>query len=165
MGTRHQFRFECRLMKDERLQPALLAASDPPTRLATAITILLRYLAADRSRARLASHAAAGIPGVSRAVFARLREDLAGTQAAGCLALPSLDLAARIVSAVFLQAARDIGRGRIGTRAIPAVIGAILRAIGCTPDDAASHAPEAARIADNFAHALAATRPRPASRW
>jgi hypothetical protein len=35
-------------------------------------------------------------------------------------------------------------------------VGAILRAIGCTPDDAAARTAEAARNADNFAHDLAA---------
>jgi len=142
---------------DERLQPARLAASDPLTRLATATTILLRYLAAQPARARLAARAAAEIPGVNQAVLVRMREDLAATLAAGCLALPSSDLAARIVSAIFLQAARDLGNGQIGPITVPHIVGAILRAIGCTPADSAARTAEAARNADNFAHQLAAT--------
>jgi AcrR family transcriptional regulator len=140
---------------DERLQPARLAASDPLTRLATATTILLRYLAAQPARARLAARAA-DIPGVSQAVLVRMREDLAAALATGCLALPSTDLAARIVSAICFQAAQDLGNRRIGTGTVPHIVGAILRAIGCTPDDAAARTAEAARNADNFAHQLMA---------
>jgi AcrR family transcriptional regulator len=141
---------------DERLQPARLAASDPLTRLATATTLLLRYLATEPAHALLAARAAADIPGVSQAVHARMREDLAAALAAGCLALPSSDLAARIVSAIFLQAARDLGLGWIDARTVPQIVGAILRAIGCTPDGAAARTAEAARNSDKFAHQLAA---------
>lgn len=141
---------------DERLQPARLAASDPLTRLATATTLLLRYLAAEPARALLAARAAADIPGVSQGVHERMREDLAAALAAGCLALPSSDLAARIVSAIFLQAARDLGLGWIDARTVPHIVGAILRAIGCTPDDAAARTAEAARNADKFAHQFTA---------
>jgi AcrR family transcriptional regulator len=141
---------------NERLQPARLAASDPLTRLATAATILLRYLAAQPARARLAARAAADIPDVSQAVLALIREDLAAAAAAGCLALPSIDLAARIVWAICFQAAQDLGTGRIDARMVSPIVGAILRAIGCTPDDAAAGTAEAGRNADNFAHQLAA---------
>jgi AcrR family transcriptional regulator len=141
---------------DEQLQPARLAASDPLTRLATATTLLLRYLAAEPARALLAARAAADIPGVSQAVHVRMREDLAAALSAGCLALPSSELAARIVSAIFLQAARDLGLGWIDAKTVPQIVGAILRAIGCTPDDAATRTAEAARSSDKFAHQLAA---------
>ena len=130
---------------DEQLQPARLAVSDPLTRLATATTILLRYLAAEPARARLAARAAIDVPGVSQAVLVRMREDLGAAQAAGCLALPSGDLAARIVSAIFLQAAEDLGVGRIDARAVPDIVRAVLRAIGCAPDAAAER--EAERFA------------------
>jgi hypothetical protein len=43
---------------------------------------------------------------------ARLRADLAEAQSAGLLAIGSVDLAARIVSALFEQAARLFGAGR-----------------------------------------------------
>jgi AcrR family transcriptional regulator len=141
---------------DERLQPARLAASDPLTRLATAATLLLRYLAAEPARALLAARGAADLPGVSQAVHVRMREDLAAALAAGCLALPSTDLAARIVSAICVQAAQDLGHGRIDAGMVPHIVSAILRAIGCTPDDAAARTAEAARNADKFAHQLAA---------
>ena len=59
---------------DERLQPARLAASDPLTRLATATTLLLRYLAAEPARALLAARGAADLPGVSQAVHVRMRK-------------------------------------------------------------------------------------------
>jgi AcrR family transcriptional regulator len=141
---------------DERLQPARLAVSDPLTRFATATTVLLRYVAAQPARARLAARAAVDIPGVSQAALVRMREDLAAALAAGCLALPSADLAARIVWAICVQAAQDLGSRRIGTGTVPHIVGAVLRAIGCTPDDAAAHTAEAARNADKFAHQLAA---------
>lgn len=141
---------------DERLQPARLASSDPLARLATATTILLRYLAAQPAQARLAARAAADMPGVHQAVLVRMREDLAATRTAGRLALPSTDLASRIVSAMFLQAARELGFGRVDAGAVPHIVAAILRAIGCAPDEAAAQAAEAARNADNFAPQLAA---------
>jgi AcrR family transcriptional regulator len=135
---------------DERLQPARLATSDPLTRLATATTILLRDLAASPARARLAAHAATDIPVVSEAVLVRVREDLAAAQAAGRLVLPSSDLAAGIVSAIVLQAARDLGASRMDARAVPDIVRAILRAIGCAPDDATTRTAEAVRNADEF---------------
>lgn len=142
---------------DEKLQPARLAVSDPLTRLATAMTILLHHLAAQPARARLVARAAADLSLVGQAVHARLREDLAAAQAAGRLALPSTDLAARIVSAIFVQAARDLGRGRIDSTTIPDVVRVILRAIGCAPADAAARAVQAARQADKFAQQIAAS--------
>ena len=142
---------------DEELQPARLAVSDPLARLATATTILLRHLAAQPARARLTARAAANIPDVSQAVHARLREDLAAAQAAGRLVLPSSELAARIVSAIVVQTVRDFGLGRIDTKAIPDIVRAILRAIGCAPADAASRTAQAGRNADKFAQQTAAS--------
>jgi len=141
---------------DEELQPARLAVSDPLTRLATATTILLRHLAAQPARARLTARAATNIPEVSQAVHARLREDLAAAQAAGRLVLPSNEFAARIVSAIAVQAARDLGMGRIDAKAIPDIVRAILRAIGCAPADAAARTAQAGRNADKFVQQLAA---------
>ena len=83
----------------ERLEPARLAVRDPLTRMATAVTILLRDLAAEPAQARLAAHAIVAIPEVAHAVQARLRADLAEAQSAGLLAIGSVDLAARIVVA------------------------------------------------------------------
>jgi AcrR family transcriptional regulator len=143
---------------DERLQPARLAVSDPLTRLATAMTIMLRLLAAQPARARLAARSAARLPGLGEAVHVRLREDLAAAEAAGRLALPSSDLAARIVYAIAVQAAEDLGLGRIDATTIPDIVRAILRAVGCAPADAAARADQAARNADKFARILAASR-------
>ena len=142
---------------DEALQPARLAVSDPLTRLATAMTILLRHLAAQPARARLAARAAANIPEVSQAVHARLCEDLAAAQAAGRLVLPPNELAARIASAIVVQAARDLGLGRIDAKAIPDIVRTILRAIGCATAEAATRTAQAARNADNFAQQIAAS--------
>jgi len=141
---------------DERLQPARLAVSDPLTRLATATMVMLRLLAEEPARARLAARSAARIPGVGKAVHVRLREDLAAAQAAGRLALPSSDLAARIVTAISVQAAEDLGLGRINVNTIPDIVRTILRAIGCAPADAASRAEQAARNANKFAQEFAA---------
>jgi len=143
---------------NERLQPTRLAVSDPVTRMATAMTIILRHLGAQPARARLAARAAVRIPDVGQAVHGRLRADLAATQAAGRLVLPSNDLAARIVLAIVVQAAKDLGLGRIDASAIPDVVRAILRAIGCAPADAATRTAQAARRADNFAQQIAAPR-------
>jgi AcrR family transcriptional regulator len=142
---------------NERLQPARLAVSDPVTRLATAMTIMLRHLAAQPARARLAARAAARIPDVRQAVHARLCEDLAAAQAAGRLVLPSSDLAARIVLAVLVQAAKDLGLGLVDANAVPDIVRAILRAIGCAPAEAATRTAQAAPNADNFVQQIAAS--------
>src|SRR5271166_5783371 len=142
---------------DEKLQPARVAVGDPLTRIATANTILLRDLAASPTRARLAARLAALMPDAGLAVLARLREDLGAAQEAGRLAIPSSDLAARIVSAICVQAAADLGFGRIDANAIPDIVRTILRTIGCAPGDAAARTDQAARNADIFALQMAAS--------
>ena len=118
---------------DARLQPARLATDHPLARLATAITILLRDLAGARAQARLVVRAAVTVPEVRDAMRTHLRQDLADAQAAGLLALPSVDLGARLVTALCVQAAREIGDGRINGTAVPDIVRAILRLIGCAP--------------------------------
>ena len=141
---------------DDRLQPARLGVSDPFTRIATATMILLRDLAAVPSRARLAARAAARFADVDRApIRVHLREDLTAVQAAGRLALPSKELAARMISAIVVQAATDLGQGRLNSNAIPDIVRAILRAIGCAPAEAAERAEQAARNAGRFARRVA----------
>ena len=98
------------------------------------------------------------MPDVLRTVRARLREDLAEAQAAGLAGVERSDLAARMVSAMFVQAAEDIGAGRIDGAAVPDIVRAMLRAVGSTPDDAAARAAEAACRADTFAKQVAAGR-------
>src|SRR5215468_9247969 len=125
---------------DRRLQPARLAVDHPLTRLATAVTVLLRDLAATPAQARLVARAAAAIPNVVNAMQAHLREDLAGAHAAGLLAVAPIELAARIVTAITRQAAEDLAEGRIDDTAIPDIVRATLRAIGCAPREAIRHA-------------------------
>jgi AcrR family transcriptional regulator len=139
---------------DDRLQPARLAAGDPLGRIAIATLILLRDLAAVPSRARLVARAAVNFPEVDRRVQAHLREDLAAVRAAGDLALPSKELAARVVSAIVVQAATDLSEKRLSNKEIPDIVRAILRVIGCAPADAARHTEQAARMADRFARGV-----------
>jgi len=131
---------------DRRLQPARLAADHPLTRLATALTVLLRDLARSPAQARLVARAATEIPDVVNAMQAHLRQDLADAHAADLLASP-VELAARIVTAISRQAAQDLAENRIDGSALPDIVRAILRAIGCTPREAARHAEAAARHA------------------
>jgi len=145
---------------DEGLQPARLAADHPLTRTATAVTVMLRNLAAAPSRARLAARAVVTMPEVGQAVQVRLRQDLADAQAADLLAFKSVDLAAGVVLALCERAAREIAAGRIGASAVQDIVRAVLRALGCTPDEAALRADEAAHHADLFANG----RPRIAAR-
>ena len=91
---------------DRSLQPARLAARHPLTRLATAVTILLRDLAHSPARARLVARAAAALPDVVNAMQAHLRQDLADIQAAKLLLVPSVEFAARIITAISRQAAQ-----------------------------------------------------------
>lgn len=148
---------------DERLEPARLAVRDPLTRMATAVTILLRDLAADPAKARLAAHAVIAIPEVAKVAQARLRADLAEAQSAGLLAIGSVALAARIVVALVEQAARLFGADRIDVTAVPDLVRALLRAMGCTPRDAAARADKAARNADAFAEQAGRPAPQSAS--
>ncbi|MBL6616663.1 MAG: TetR/AcrR family transcriptional regulator [Reyranella sp.] len=131
---------------DRRLQPARLAAPHPLTRIATAATVLFRDLAHSPAQARLVARAAAAIPDVVNAMQAHLRQDLADAQAGNLLAMPSVELAARIVTSISRQAAEDLAAGRIDGGAIPDIVQATLRAIGCTPREAARHAEAAARL-------------------
>ena len=143
---------------DERLQPARLATEHPLTRLATATTILLRDLAGARTQARLVVRAAVTVSEVRDAMRTHLRQDLADAQAAGLLALPSVDLAARLVTALCVQAAREIGDGRVNATEVPDVVRGVLRLIGCTPRDAVLHESKAARQADAFPQEVAGTQ-------
>ena len=135
----------------ERQEPARLAVRDPLTRMATAVTLVLRDLAAAPSQARLVARAVVALPDFAQAVQVRLRGDLAEAQSAGLLAIGSVHLAARIVVALVEQAAWLFGAGRIDETALPDIVRALLRAMGCSPDDAAARADEAARNADAFA--------------
>jgi AcrR family transcriptional regulator len=132
---------------DRRLQPARLAVDHPLTRLATALTVLLLDLARSPVQARLVARAATEIPDVANAMQAHLRQDLADAHAAGLLALSPVELAARIVTAISRQAAQDLAERRIDDTALPDIVRTILRAIGCTPREAARHAEAAARHA------------------
>ena len=132
---------------DRRLQPARLAADHPLTRLATAVTVLLHDLARSPAQARLVARAASTIPEVANAMQAHLRQDLADAHAAGLLALSPVELAQRLVTAISRQAAQDLAESRIDERALPDIVRAILRAVGCTPSEAARHAEAAARLA------------------
>ena len=144
---------------NERLEPARLAVGDPLTRMATAVTILLHDLAAAPPQARLAARAAATMPDVAQAVQARLRGDLAEAQSSGLLAVGSVDLATRIVVGLVEQAAWLFAASRIDATAVPDIVRAVLRAMGCAPDDAAKRADEAACNADAFAQRGANSAP------
>jgi AcrR family transcriptional regulator len=139
---------------DRRLQPARLAVDHPLTRLATAATVLLRDLARSPAQSRLVARAADAIPAVANSIQAHLRQDLSDAHRAGLLAVSSVELAARIVTAISRQAAEDLAEDRIDDGAIPEIVQAILRGIGCTPREAMRHAEAAARHA-------AAHSPRP----
>jgi AcrR family transcriptional regulator len=132
---------------DRRLQPARLAADHPLKRVATAVTILLHDLAGAPPRARLVARALAAVPEVGDAMRAHLRQDLRAVRAKDLLEMSSIDLAVLVVAGLCEQAIREIGNGRVDKKAMPDLVRAILRAIGCTPPDAAMYAEEAARHA------------------
>jgi hypothetical protein len=69
------------------------------------------------------------------------------------------DLAARMVSAMFVQAARDTGDGRTDGTAVPDIVRAMLRAVGNAPEDAAARAAEAVRHAGTFPGRVAGAGP------
>jgi hypothetical protein len=119
--------------------------------LATAVTVLLRDLARSPAQARLVARAAAAIPDVANAMQSHLRQDLADARVAGMLASSPVELAARIVTAISRQAAQDLAENRIDETALPDIVRAILRAVGCTPREAAVRTDHAARHADAFA--------------
>jgi AcrR family transcriptional regulator len=135
---------------DRRLQPARLAAEHPLKRVAAAVTILLHDLASAPPRARLVARALAAVPEVGDAMRAHLRQDLRAARAEDLLEMSSIDVAALVVAGLFQQAVREIGNGRVDKKAVPDLVRAILRAVGCTPPDAAMYAEEAARHAKAF---------------
>lgn len=135
----------------DRHESARQAVADPLDRMATAVAIFLRDLAASPAQARLVSRAIVALPDVATAVQGRLRGDLSEAQLAGDLSLDSLDLAVRIVVALVQQAAALSGAGKLGADAIPELIRAILRALGCTPERAAERTRTAIANADQFA--------------
>ena len=98
------------------------------------------------------ARAATAMPDVVTAIQAHLREDLAEARTAGLVAVGSIELAARIVTALSQQAALDLAEHRIDDSALPDIVRAILRALGCTPREAARHASAAERHAR--AHSL-----------
>jgi AcrR family transcriptional regulator len=132
---------------DRRLQPARLAADHPLTRVAAGVTVLLQDLARTPAQARLVARAAMAIPDIVTAIQGHLREDLADAHAAGLLAVESVELAARLVTALSQQAALDLAERRIDDTALPDIVRAILRALGCAPREAARHAAAAERHA------------------
>jgi hypothetical protein len=125
---------------DQRVQPARLAGDHPLTRIAAGVSALLHDLARKPAQARLVARAAMAIPDVVTAIRGHLLEDLAEAQAAGLLAVESADLAARMVTALSQQAALDLAERRIDESALPEIVRAILRALGCAPREAARHA-------------------------
>lgn len=133
-----------------RLEPARIAIEHPLSRMTTVITILLNDLAASPTEARLVARAAETIPDFARATQARLRQDLTEMQRLGLLAIGSVETAARIITAILVQVARDLGAGRIDGAAVPDVVRTVLRAAGCTPLEADREAAAARRIADGF---------------
>ncbi|CAG1010922.1 MAG: TetR/AcrR family transcriptional regulator [Rhizobiaceae bacterium] len=135
----------------ERHEPARQAVTEPLARLATAVTIFLRDIAEAPARARLVAHAIVALPDVGEAVQIRLKDDLAGAKERGQIAVGSVELASRIVIALVQQAAFLSGAGKLESSAVPDLVRAILRALGCTPDGAAKRAADAARNADMFA--------------
>jgi AcrR family transcriptional regulator len=137
---------------DRRLQPARLAGDHPLTRIATGVSVLLRDLARAPAQARLVARAAMAIPDVATAIQGHLHEDLAEAQAAGLLAVGSVELAARMVTALSQQAALDLAERRIDASALPDIVRAILRAIGCAPREAARHASAGERHARAHSH-------------
>jgi hypothetical protein len=92
------------------------------------------------------------MPDVVTAIQGHLLEDLADAQADGLLAVGSVELAARLVTAVSQQAALDLAERRIDESAVPDVVRAVLRAIGCAPREAARHAAAGERHARAHSH-------------
>lgn len=135
----------------ERHEPARQSVTEPLARMATAVTIFLRDLAEAPSRARLVAHAIVALPDVAEAVQIRLKDDLAGAWKQGRIAVASVDLASRIVIALVQQSAFLFGGGKLDASAVPDLVRAILRALGCAPEEATRRADEAARNADVFA--------------
>jgi AcrR family transcriptional regulator len=137
----------------ERLEPARSSVADPLTRMATGVTVFLGFLATAPDQARLAAHAIATLPNVGRAVQGRLRDDLGKAKAFGLLQVDSVDIAVGMVVALCEQAARMFGSGKIEADAIPEIVRAVLRAVGCAPADAQERADLAARNAEAFSQA------------
>jgi len=126
-----------------RHQAALGLVPDPLTRIATVVTIFLLDLAQKPVQARLVARAISALPDFAQAVQERLRNDLSQSREVGLLQIGSPCLAAHIVVAMVAQAAQLLGAGALDEVGIRDLVRAILRALGCPPEDAVSRAAEA----------------------
>lgn len=138
----------------ERHQAALGLVADPLTRIATVVTILLLDLAQRPVQARLVARAIAVLPDFALAVQDRLRNDIVQVRDAGVLQIGSPCLAAHVVVAIVAQAAQLIGAGELEATGIGDLVRAILRSLGCAPQDAAR------RVETALGHAEAIIRTR-----
>ncbi|MGZ2488153.1 hypothetical protein ACVITL_006738 [Rhizobium pisi] len=82
--------------------------------------------------------------------------DLADARSAGLLSVGSVKLAVGIVVALVEQALSLFSTSRIDATAIPDIVRAVLRAMGCPSGDAAKRTDEAALNADAFAQRTSA---------
>ena len=115
---------------DELLAPARLGVRDPIARISFALTEFLKKAIADPVWARLVVQSAQAPNELGRGIRANLQADLTEAMAQGRLTVQDPELAADIVSAIWLQ----VTRGTLHRRAAPDLadraLDAVLRAIG-----------------------------------
>jgi AcrR family transcriptional regulator len=115
---------------DDLLQPARLALNDPIERIAGGCAAFIGEALRNRSWGALVAHSTVAMPEIGRTARDHLTQDLKLADACGHLREMTPELAFEFAIAIVLQAIRSAAENRLMPGDLPAVIAAILRAIG-----------------------------------
>jgi AcrR family transcriptional regulator len=115
---------------DDLLQPARLALNDPIERIAGGSAAFIRAALRNRPWGALVAQSTAAMPELGQTARGHLMQDLRLADQRGQLRETTPELAFEIAIAILLQAIRSAAENRLMPGDLPAVIAAILRAIG-----------------------------------
>lgn len=121
---------------DDLLQPFRLQLAHPIERIAAGCAAFIREALQNPAWGSLVARSAWALPSVASAARANLREDLRLATAKGLLGAITPDLGFQVVSGILLQAMRAAGERRLSPSDAPAMVEAILRALGIASAEA-----------------------------
>lgn len=128
---------------DELLQPRRLALDDPIERIAAGCAVFIGQALSDPAWGALVARGAAAMSNFASTARKRLNEDIGHAARDKRLAVTP-ELAFDFVIAMVLRAMQSASQKRLAANQAPAVVAAILRAIGVAPDKASTIAQRAA---------------------
>jgi len=121
---------------DELLQPHRAGIADPVERIATGCTAFIAQALRDPAWGGLTARGIWAFPPVAKAVHVRLSEDLHHAIQQGRLASVTAEVGLDIVVGVVLLAMRSAGEQQLSSQDVPAIVSAVLRALGLTAHEA-----------------------------